>query len=280
MKNTIVHPTDFSKCANDALDYAIELAKILNCKINIVHSLDFDGELHATHNASSMLAMSQKVEKTAEIKLKALGDKVIENNVECTAGIYTGKIHSWLPDYISENKPMLVIMGTTGAGSVANKIFGSNTYAIIKNSKSPILAIPEATELKNGFKNFVLSTAYRDRDVEAIMFLARLAKPSNAEISVVHVLSAEASKKKNNQHLLDDLARRVRVDENYFNIKYDLLYSNDPESRLRILVEEKNPDMLTLIMRKQGFFERLFFGSLTEKLAYNSNVPLLIFPAD
>ena len=110
--------------------------------------------------------------------------------------------------------------------------------------------------------------------------MIRLARPSGAKINVVHILNSEASKKVNNQKLLDDLELKVKEKDDYPNIKYELLHSEDPESRLHMLYEEKKPDLLTLVMRKQGFFERLFFGSLTEKLVHRSNVPLLIFAAD
>ena len=69
MNNTIVHPTDFSKCANDALDYAIKIAKTLDCKINIVHSLDFGGEQNILQNNTSMSEVSDKIERTATMKV-------------------------------------------------------------------------------------------------------------------------------------------------------------------------------------------------------------------
>ena len=280
MKNTIVHPTDFSECANVALDYAIEVAKILKCKINIVHSLDFRRELNVEQSATSILRLTSELEQAAEIKLKELRERVLEHNITCEAKVYAVKIDSWLPEYISKNKPMLVVMGTTGENSISNKIFGSNTYSVIKNSKSPVLAIPESARLTGAFKNFVMSTDYRDEDIEAIMLLARLAKPSKAEINVVHILNEKGSKKINNKRLIDDLELRVKEKEDYFNINYDLLYNENPESRLKILVEEKKPDILTLVMKKQGFFERLFFGSLTEKLVHKGNVALLVISAD
>lgn len=280
MKNTILHPTDFSECANDALDYAIEIAKVLNCKIRIVHSLVFEGELSVTQTASAMLKLTEVVKREAEESIKVLGDKVIANNIECEGSIFTGDISAWLPNFIADNKPVLVVMGTKGSNTVSSKLFGSNTYSIIKNSEVPVLAVPKFAKYKKPFDIFVLSTDFRSKDLDAVKFLAKLAKPSNVKIDVIHVLNEEASKKSNNQILLDNLEKKVKEQEGYDNIEYKLLYSEDPETRLKILVEEEKPDMLTLVMRKQGFFERLLFGSLTEKLVHTGNIPLLVFSAE
>lgn len=277
MKNTILHPTDFSDCANNSLNYALRMAQLLHCKLQIVHSLDLGGTLNMDQNATTMLALTKKMEKEAEIKIQQLGDICKKAGVHCEASIFTGKINSWLPKYISENNPMLVVMGTTGAGGIPNKIFGSNTYSIIKDSHSPVLAIPINTKIKT-FSHLILSTNYKDKDIEAIQFLSKLAKPSNALIDVVHILDQESAKKVNNQILLDNLNAKVQAVEKYENISYSLQHGENTEECLQVLIAEKKPELLTLIMRKQNFFERLFFGSLTDKLVHHTNIPLLIFP--
>ncbi len=280
MEGTILIPTDFSKCANDALDYAIEIAKVLKCKIKIVHSIDFDGDLRVGENAKTMLALTKEFETAAETKIKVLGDKVLQNNIACSATIFTGKVNDWLPSYISEIKPILVVMGTTGVNSISNRIFGSNTYSIIKNSLYPVLAVPYSAQYTKAFDVFVVSTDFRDKDVEVIQFLSKLAKPSGVIIEVVHVLNDDTLKRDYNHELMHDLEEKVKEKVDYTNIIYKLLYSDTPESRLKTLVEEKKPDMLSLVMRKQGFFERKLFGSLTETLVHKSNVPVLVFSAD
>jgi hypothetical protein len=46
MEKILIHPTDFSECANNALNFAILIAKKLNLKISLVHSLDLDTTPH------------------------------------------------------------------------------------------------------------------------------------------------------------------------------------------------------------------------------------------
>jgi len=277
MKNIIIHPTDFSECANKALDYAIYMAKALNCKIKVVHSLVFNDLGEFRQNPTALIADSKKVEKEAEENLKKIGKKVKANEVECEMTIYTGKISAWFSDFADENNPLLIVMGTTGAGNIANKLFGSNTFSIIKKTKSPVLAVPEKATLQQ-FNKFIFATDYKDIDVDSISILSKIAKYKMSQINIVHILDNDSTKKENNQKLLDNLKANVEETVDYKNIEYKLYHCEDISKGIQLLIKETNPDLFALVMRKQNFFERFLFGSFTEKMVYHTETPLLVFP--
>lgn len=278
MKDTIIHPTDFSKCADNALDYAISIAKALNLKINLVHSLDFSNIHISDQNAQMMLKESEDIEVKAEKRMRKLAAKVKSHQLEYKAEIFNGRVSSWLPDYVKEINPRFVVMGTTGASNVVNKIMGSNTFSIIKEINSPLLAVPLNAKL-NKFNKFVFSTDYRDTDIPAIVSVIDIAKYYDASVDIVHILNKETLKKANSEKLLDNLKLEVLKNVDYSKIDFQLLFGENVHNRLQILTKEIKPDFLALVMRKQNFFERLFFGSLTEKLAYHSETPIFIFPS-
>jgi len=128
------------------------------------------------------------------------------------------------------------------------------------------------------FSKFVFSTDYREADVVAIASIIEIAQFYEASVDIVHILNKEQSKKVNNQNLLDNLKSELMKTTDYSKLDFELLYGEDVHNRLQILMKEIKPDFLALVNRKQNFFERLFFGSLTEKLAYHSETPVFIFP--
>lgn len=279
MKNTIIHPTDFSECANKALDYAIVIAKALNLKISIAHAIDFKGLDSLERNGLNIIEETRVLRSSAEKKLKDLVKKVESNQVKCSATVSSGRISLWLPEFTNQNNPKMIVMGTTGSGSLANKIIGSNTYSIIKDTNVPLLSVPENASLGT-FEKITFLSDYRDKDTASIGFLIEMAVHFNSVIDIVHILNSETAKKGNNEKLLNDLKLKVKEKFNYEYIESQLLFSNDAEQRIKILIEETNPKLIALVMRKQNFFERLFFGSLTEKIAYYSKSPLLVFPLE
>lgn len=275
MKNTIIHPTDFSECANKALDYAVVIAKALKFKLRIVHLLD-----HKDINSFNSLEIIDQIEKTekeAEKELKKIKEKVKGEQVECETEVNPGKMDLFFPQYILEQSPELVVMGTTGNNKLGNKLMGSNTHSIINNTEFPILAVPKNTVLKKEFRKLLFLSDYRDKDIDAIDFISKIALAFKAKVNVVHILDNETKKKVNNQKLLDKLKDSVQKRNNYSNVEYQLLINDDIEQRVRLLLEESKPDLLAVIMRRQNFFERLFFGSLTKKMVYQDFTPLLVF---
>lgn len=278
MKNTIIHPTDFSECADNALDYAILIAKALKLSITLVHSLDFSKVPTYEQNAQIMLDATKAIEMETEERLRQLGAKVKSHELECNAEIFIGKVDLCLPDYIKEMNPRFTVMGTTGASSIANKVMGSNTFSIIKKINSPLLAVPLNAKTER-FNKFVFSTDYKDADVNAITTIVEIAKHYEASVDIVHILNNEAINKVNNKKLLDDLRLKVLKTVYYLNLDFQLLFGENVHERLQVLTKEIKPDFLALIMRKQNFFERLFFGSLTEKMVYHSEIPIFIFPS-
>ncbi|NOQ75259.1 MAG: hypothetical protein GQ574_24825 [Crocinitomix sp.] len=279
MKTTIIHPTDFSECADNALDYAILIAKALKLSITLVHSLDFSRIPKNEQNAEIMLEATKAIEMEAEEKLRQLGTKVKGHEIECNTEIFNGKVNLWLPDYIKEINPRFTVMGTTGSSNIANRIMGSNTFSIIKKINSPLLAVPLNAKTER-FNKFVFSTDYKDADVNAITDIVEIAKHYEASVDIVHILNNETIKKVNNKKLLDDLQLKVHKMVNYSKLDFQLLLGENVHKRLQVLTNEVKPDFLALIMRKQNFFERLFFGSLTEKMAYHSETPIFIFPSE
>lgn len=279
MNYTIIHPTDFSECANKALDYAIIIAKALNLKISIAHAIDFNELDSLERNGLNILEESRNLRISAEKNLEILVKKVEAHQVKCSATICSGRISIWLPEFTNKNNPKMIVMGTTGSASLVNKIMGSNTYSIIKETNVPLLSVPENATL-GAFEKLTFLSDYRDKDISYIGFLVEMATHFNSTIDIIHILNSESATKINNVKLLNDLRLKAEEKFKYERLESQLLFSDDVEQRVQSLIEETSPELISLVMRKQNFFERLFFGSLTEKIAYHSKSPLLVFPIE
>jgi len=274
MKNTIIHPTDFSYCSDNALDYAIILTKVFECKLEIIHHLDLNVN---ENNAHRVLEEVEGKEREAKIKLRNLENKIQKHELKCEVGVHFGKIKSLFPEYAIKQNPKLIVMGTTGANHLVNKLAGSNTSNIIKYTESPVLAVPERAALKE-IKNIIFLSDYREKDIESVSFISKIAESFDAAINIIHVLSEDKSKKINNQKLLDDFQSSVKKEVNYTNIKYQLLNSDNIFNRVKILINDTKPDLIVSVMRKQNLLEGLFFSSLIEKMVYKIDTPLLVMP--
>lgn len=272
MQKAIIHPTDFSDCANNALEFALMIAKKMDFKIVIVHALDFSEVSVTSRNATSMLENSKKLEDEAKAKLQELGSKIQNEEIVVEASIHSGRIGNWLPEYAHEINAEFVVMGTTGASTMANKVMGSHTFDILKKTKTPVIAVPQKARIQD-FKEFVYLQDYRTPDMEPLSSLAALAKPFSASIDIVHF--AEGNDKEGAEKF-DELQSRIQKEIDYkFVFHYN--FTPDIHKGIQNMMEDMNPDLLVLVMRNQNFFQRLFKGSLTEDLVNYCNTPLLVY---
>lgn len=265
----IIHPTDFSDCSYIALEFAINLAIVQQCKLLLVHSIDSSRYEGHDESGQMLLTKSKEIEEHVDQLLREMGVKVQQHGIECAAQIYAGKLNSWLPEKIQSEKPAYVVMGTTGAGSVANKVFGSNTFAILQEAECPVFAIPKSTPQTKP-KNIILAADLSQINDSTIKYMDDFAATREGKLSVVSVTTAVHESK--NYDLLEKAKR------DYPNVNFELLTHNDYVQAINDHINEVRPDLVAIVMTNKGFFERLLFDSLSDKLIHYSNVPILAIP--
>jgi len=273
MGNMIIHPTDFSKCAENALDFAIAIAKATDSKIALVHSLDFSEISVTSRNAQALEENSSALEEEAKKMLVEMGSKVQEQGIVCEASIHSGRIGLWLPDYGKEKDASYIVMGTVGADTLQNKIMGSHTFDIITRTGIPVLAVPNEAKIDD-FKEFVYLQDHRTADILPLKNIAQIASAFGANVDVIHFLEKDADT--NDEALFEKLQTEVKKEID-FEFNFICEPTEDLHESIQQVGTEKNPDLLALVMRHQNFLQRLFKGSLTETLVNHSSTPILVF---
>lgn len=274
MDKVIIHPTDFSEASNTALQFAEELAKSYNSELLIVHSLDKEKLEGYELSGATLLQRSKELHQESLDKLKLLGESAIKKGVRCRAQLYEGQLIDWLPEVIKRQKPQLVVMGTTGADSINNRIFGSNTYAIIQNSKSPVLAIPNESNYKT-FKEIVVAADLEKPNHNLFSFINELANHSQAQLRVVYSVN---QKNKDKGKEMMSLIKEKLLDQDLL-VHLDMVEGNYIEVVGNYLLDQK-ADLFAIEVSHKNYLEKLFEGSLTRKLIHQSTKPLLLIPRE
>src|ERR1700751_6465395 len=132
---TILVPTDFSKNAENALHYAINLAEKTHAKIILLHSFHIDYT-----NAYVPVNIIEKEIEEAKSKsnkqLKALYDKVSHHTkhpieVISNQNLAVDAIINATKEYNID----FIVMGTYGAtGKLGRQIFGTNSSKVIEKA--------------------------------------------------------------------------------------------------------------------------------------------------
>jgi nucleotide-binding universal stress UspA family protein len=271
----ILVPTDFSKNADNAIKYAVALAKKEKGKIILLHAyhdtfnvLDIKGFVYTT--------AIKKTEKESNKKLEKICEKLIKpQNVKCEyLSQYQLGVDAIL-DIVKEKKIDYVIMGTKGASGLKNVILGSITAKVIEKCACPVIAIPENV-IYNGIKKITFATEYNSTDLKEVQALVNIATPFKAQINLLHIANGEYTND-DEEAILKKYVKKINSKITYNNLSFQLLFGNDIQKKLQEYLDEKSTDIIAMSTTRKDLLRKLFGTSLTRHFAYYSNIPLIVF---
>ncbi len=275
MKNVLL-PTDFSKNAENAISYALNLYKKENCSFTLLHAYKVD-DYHEKSRlipipAEEKLAQAQR---EAEEKLETL----IEKFRQTTSSKH--KFHliaaniplvTAVKEEISKWKTDVVILGTKGHTGSSEVVYGSNTVNLMEEiQRCPLLAIPanvnfislQEIVLANSFK-----TELTQKDLD---FLIHLSQKFQAPIRILRIAEEGGMNElqKQNKRLLKEKLQNV------VHSFHTLEYLSIPLG-IYSFTESRGSEMIAFINKKHSFFENLLFDPFYKNLAHYSRVPVLV----
>lgn len=273
MVNILV-PTDFSDLSKVAINYAVKVANKLNGGITLLYVVNtvqpanasmwfkyksFEKELikQAKEDFEKIIKDASKLNKTSKpIKYKIVRGTSFNNTVKKAAKrLRTG----------------LIVMGARGASGLKSVLMGSNTESMIDISHVPVLTIPELGEFKS-FKNIVYAIDLKHLDNELKAMLP-YAKFFDSHVHMFHVTSSE----KNITEIEEKIYKATvgKILYNKFTVK--VLVSKKIDAALENYVDEIKADLITTFTHDHSFYDKLFNRSISRKMTFQSNVPLLTF---
>jgi nucleotide-binding universal stress UspA family protein len=132
MKKILV-PTDFSPNADKATDYAVQIAKLNEATVYLIHACDHMDPLYLD-GAMTHMEYNQRIMDEAFEKLELRRRSIEETEqVLVNTQLYNGSVQDTILVAAEEHQADLVIMGTLGITGLKDKIFGSKTAALINH---------------------------------------------------------------------------------------------------------------------------------------------------
>lgn len=278
MKNILV-PTDFSASSMAALKYACKLATKLNATVTLMHCCELLDEKyirHKTiireHNATEISRINQKLKGWQKNMANNHGIKP-DICLYKHADVLDSILHS-----IKEQKADLVVVGSYGAKGLRRKLFGSTPAAVINKSSVPVVTVPQ--DYKWSEQNeFVICIDDLIEDMDAIKPFFEIAKAYNGKVFVT-IFSEESDafellvETKVKKYLERKVARLYPGG----SIEVVHLVGKDFYKSIIGFIREKQIDLLSMMTYKRNLLQKLFDRSMTQKMSYQTIIPLLSLP--
>jgi nucleotide-binding universal stress UspA family protein len=268
----ILLPTDFSDNSEQAVPFAAEMAHLFDADLTLFNSYKLP------YSKSNLLvSITDRMKSDSESGLKVLRDKILANprykDLRIRLESRTGTFVPLIPKIADDCNTNLIVMGTKGASGIKEIFIGSNTLEVINTTRCPVLAIPEDAEVVQ-FNKIAMATDLRKVPNEAQLDpLFKVARKCGSHIEFVHVnrdtgqaLSQEQKKQ------LDNLMKMAHGVE----VSTTIVENKDIIDGLSEYVNANDPDLIAMLTRRHSLFEQIFQKSITNKLAFRTEIPLLV----
>jgi len=265
---------DFSGCAKNALEYAIDFAKSTEARITLLHAyqipipaaeagLTIDANIAEDFILEGQNKMKQiysdypdlaELAEPFEIKMSFASDAIVNTAKEVEAD--------------------MIIMGTHGANNAIDELMGSNTLHVIKKCHLPVLAVPANTE-KFKISEILFSYDYKSiNNKELIQPLIDFALAFGAKLHIIHITD-----KLDRVH--QGAIGEAKILEQFLKgipHHYHMTEGEHIEDSILEYIKTHQIDTLAVMPRRHNLFEKLFQSSVTKQLVHHSNVPIFAFP--
>lgn len=263
--------TDFSENSINAIQYALEFSKNEACHFYLMH----------VHKASSfttgdlMLSPSNNVYdsiiKAPKQRLTKLAEDLEQQHQNTNHHFeiivdfdnFTDSVNQ----VVKSKNIDLIVVGTNGSTGAQEVIFGSNTLNVVRKVPCTTLVIPEGYKYKPLY-SVLLPLDSRDTvSGSSIKSLKDFLVKQNLNLNVLRVNPDND----NPEFTLFDRS-------NLEGLKYDYFIINNVPVHYATnsFIQIEPIDLIAILVKDEGFFSRLFSGSMITKLSSALRLPMLV----
>lgn len=278
---TILVLTDFSKKANSAAEFALQMAINTGAKIILANAMESIRPLPEEAQFNWLPSTKQLYDKYL-IKLQTIVDHLKEiipadsfylPTIEPIA--LPGSLTQVTTQILKEHAVDLIVCGSHKNGGLLNFFSKSHSHSIMDDINCPALFVPESYSFKE-LKTITYATDLSFNNAKVLPFLADLATPFGAALQINHISAGDFDAVLPKYSVEYSLKKLLQ--ENKPQINYSCIRSANVRKALLDMTRSGETEMLTLVHKKYDFLDSLLHQSISKELAGTAEIPVLVLP--
>lgn len=189
----ILYPTDFSSCAEQALDHALFLARRYDAELHILNAV----VLHADDPANperQFPGSAELLDRMMELASHRMAELVPDEHREVLRvrevqerGFAAGPI---ILEYADEHDIDLIVMGTHGRRAAARFLLGSVATEVVRHAECPVFTVREADPPRQveAFEKILVPLDFSRHSLVALAYAKDLASRYRSGLQLLHVV--------------------------------------------------------------------------------------------
>ncbi len=267
----ILVPVNFSDYALNAVRYAIKLALKIPSSITLISCqppFNDSEEPKTLISEEALKELKNQVEQ--ELNAEQLKDIKLITRLE------QGYPEDVLVNISNEEEPDAIIMGTCSKGDTIKELLGSVTSDVIKNARVPVLAVPAKSEIDtNKISNILFVSDFGDSDYRSLHKLIRLITPFQTQVFAAHFKASTPDKW--DKERLEEMRLYCHQTYRNYQINFSFITGDDFITGLDTFITSNNIDLIAMTRHKRNMISKLLHPSITRKILFHTDIPLLVF---
>jgi nucleotide-binding universal stress UspA family protein len=294
----ILFPTDFSRCAEQALAHAVFLAEKYDAEIHVLHvvTLFKDQPGILSNEITETEETIRKFEDIAEKQLNKVVDSKGSDDMKIIT--VTKREVSAAPailEYVSDNDIDLIVMGTHGRRGLGHLLLGSAAEEVVRLAACPVFTIRELKEPKPVMQvnNILVPVDFSNYSGKALAYASEIAQSYKAQLQVLHIIeetmhpafsvtgkssifdlvpgikddSRKRAEKMIKEFVLDKVKSKV------------FIQGGRAASDIIKFANENSTDLIVIATHGLTGLEHMLMGSVTEKVVRMAHCPVFTVKA-
>ncbi|MCQ6961619.1 universal stress protein, partial [Mucilaginibacter aquariorum] len=254
--------TDFTANAFHAAGAALHLARKMDTGILLYHTLPYIPLIPSDSGGPYVTETATMLFEDSKERLIREADKLREvaamrgYAAEITERSGDGSLGDLITELTEDPDVELVVMGGRSGGALDHLLSGSDTAAVIRKAKKPVLVIPLAAS-GDIPKKMLFASDFGDFDIPAVSYLHQLAARLGTQLDIVHMVPHGEVV----TEIGAEVAFRKYLDQHHLN--FNQVFAEDVHQGLQHYCKQNGVDMLAMTHGEHSFIARLFGHSET-----------------
>ncbi|MBL7703745.1 MAG: universal stress protein [Ferruginibacter sp.] len=268
MKKILV-TTDFSAIAQNAVNYAADMAVAVKADLVLLHIV----QTPVTYSEVPLLLNVEDLMRTAEKDLQDIKENLkhkTENRITINIETGIGSFFNELKDICERIKPYAIVMGSQGKTAAEHLLFGSHATHAIRELGWPVITVPPTVTFSSIKKVGLATDLTKVVETTPIDEIKMLVNDFNAELHILNigrkeVFSADIVFESG---LMQEMTMSM-------NPKFHFIAKENVEEAIIEFVDQKKIDLLIVIPKRHNLLDRLVHTSLSKGLVLHSHIPVM-----
>jgi len=271
----ILVPYDFSKAAENAVIYAIEMARLFKCEISIFHAIN--------KKNIKLYANPTEAETAVKKKLAAIANSIItQEQIPVNIYVFHDEAEQVINKIYQKINAITVIAGLNSLKNKFNYFSSGSLVSDYRNLRIPIIIVRDEMPRRSIFRGIVLPLDFNRESKEKAAWAGHISTLNKSNVTIL-------TRHYNDSYFAASLRGNVVLVKKLFeNLGVDYQLVNEPDIKCDVdkyavdYAWYNNGDLIVLMATKEIAVDDLLFGLKEKKIIENQyKLPvMLINPRD